>query len=179
MRNLRCKQNFNRHLQLLFPEVENYESNVAIQLRIIYLECQKFNLLLLRSHIKKIKAMLNGRVLSNCGMHLTFSLSHGEIQNNGNHPTPQNNKCIPRAQIVNTSFHFFTFQKGFSFLFQLFLPETRVKQTKLSTRRNKQNLLHSGETKYNYSIRYHLEYCNSKPSCSCMGEVVQLQPVTY
>ena len=123
--------------------------------------------------------MLNGRVLSNCGMHLTFSLSHGEIQNNGNHPTPQNNKCIPRAQIVNTSFHFFTFQKGFAFLFQLFLPETRVKQTKLSTRRNKQNLLHSGETKYNYSIRYHLEYCNSKPSCSCMGEVVQLQPVTY
>ena len=106
MRNLRCKQNFNRHLQLLFPEVENYESNVAIQLRIIYLECQKFNLLLLRSHIKKIKAMLNGRVLSNCGMHLTFSLSHGEIQNNGNHPTPQNNKCIPRAQIVNTSFSF-------------------------------------------------------------------------
>ena len=50
--------------------------------------------------------MLNGRVLSNCGMHLTFSLSHGEIQNNGNHPTPQNNKCIPRAQIVNTSFSF-------------------------------------------------------------------------
>ena len=65
MRILRCKQNFNRHLQLLFPEVENYESSVAIQLRIIYLECQKFNLLLLRSHIKKIKAMLNGRVLSN------------------------------------------------------------------------------------------------------------------
>ena len=53
MRILRCKQNFNRHLQLLFPEVENYESSVAIQLRIIYLECQKFNLLLLRSHIKK------------------------------------------------------------------------------------------------------------------------------
>ena len=56
MRNLRCKQNFNRHLQLLFPEVENYESNVAIQLRIIYIECQKFNLLLLRSHIKKNKS---------------------------------------------------------------------------------------------------------------------------